>query len=84
MILEVNQDMCSCWIGVASSKKQDTIADSTTEAGCIGVLETAKEVVWIRSLMDGFGVIKNPSGPVSLLCDNTGAIAQAKKPRSHN
>ena len=76
--------MCSCWIGVASSKKQDTIADSTTEAGCIAVLETAKEAVWIRSFVDGLAVIKNPSGPVSLLGYNTGAIAQAKKPRSHN
>ena len=30
------------------------------------------------------GVIKNPSSPVSLFCDNTSAIAQAKEPRSHN
>ena len=32
----------------------------------------------------GLGVIKNPSSPVSLFCDNTGAIVQAKEPRSHN
>ena len=34
-------------------------------------------------LTAGLGVIKNPSGPVSLFCDNTSAIAQAKRPRSH-
>ena len=34
--------------------------------------------------MARLGVIKNPSSPVSLFCDNTSAIAQAKEPRSHN
>ena len=40
--------------------------------------------MWIRSFLAGLDVIPNPSSPVSLFCDNTGAIAQAKEPRSHN
>ena len=66
------------------SVKQDTIADSTTEAEYIAASEAAKEAVWIRSFMTGLGVIKNASNPVGLFCDNTGAIAQAKEPRAHN
>ena len=66
------------------SGKQDTIADSTTEAEYIAASEAAKEAVWIRSFTAGLGVMPNPSNPVSLFCDNTGAIAQAKEPRSHN
>ena len=34
--------------------------------------------------MVGLDVMPNPSNPVILFCDNTGAIAQAKEPRSHN
>ena len=34
--------------------------------------------------MAGLDVIPNPSSSVSLFFDNTGAIAQAKEPRSHN
>ena len=66
------------------SVKQETVADSTTEAEYIAASEAAKEAVWIRNFTAGLGVIKNPSSPVSLFCDNTGAIAQAKEPRSHN
>jgi Reverse transcriptase (RNA-dependent DNA polymerase)/Integrase core domain len=66
------------------SVKQDTVADSTTEAEYIAAAEAAKEAVWIRKFTAGLGVIKNPSNPVNLFCDNTGAIAQAKEPRSHN
>ena len=66
------------------SKKQDTIADSTTEAEYIAACDAAKEAVWIRSFITELGVIQNASNPVGLFCDNTGAIAQAKEPRAHN
>ena len=66
------------------SRKQDTIADSTTEAEYIAASEAAKEAVWIKSFITGLGVSDNPSDPVCLYCDNTGAIAQAKEPRAHN
>ena len=65
------------------SSKQDTVADSTTEAKYIAASEAAKEAVWIKKFITGLGVIPSISNPVDLYCDNNGAIAQAKEPRSH-
>ena len=65
------------------SSKQETVADSTTEAEYIAASEAAKEAVWIRKFISELGVIKSIENPVDLYCDNNGAIAQAKEPRSH-
>ncbi|KAK8699135.1 hypothetical protein V6N13_115229 [Hibiscus sabdariffa] len=65
------------------SSKQDTVADSTTEAEYIAASEAAKEAVWIKKFITGLGVIPSISNAVDLYCDNNGAIAQAKEPRSH-
>ncbi|KAL4324410.1 hypothetical protein GQ457_11G033010 [Hibiscus cannabinus] len=65
------------------SSKQDTIADSTTEAEYIAASEAAKEAVWIKKFITGLGVIPSISDAIDLYCDNNGAIAQEKEPRSH-
>ncbi|KAK8578849.1 hypothetical protein V6N13_142124 [Hibiscus sabdariffa] len=65
------------------SSKQDTVADSTTEAEYIAASEAAKEAVWIKKFIIGLGVIPSILDAVDLYCDNNGAIAQAKEPRSH-
>ncbi|KAK8510716.1 hypothetical protein V6N12_067166 [Hibiscus sabdariffa] len=65
------------------SSKQDTVADSTTEAEYIAASEAAKEAVWIKKFITGLGVIPSISDAVDLYCDNNGAVAQAKEPRSH-
>ncbi|KAL4272076.1 hypothetical protein GQ457_13G016580 [Hibiscus cannabinus] len=65
------------------SSKQDTITDSTTEAEYIAASEAAKEVVWIKKFISELGVVPSISDVVGLYCDNNGAIAQAKEPRSH-
>ncbi|KAL4341892.1 hypothetical protein GQ457_08G032850 [Hibiscus cannabinus] len=65
------------------SSKQDTVADSTTEAEYIEASEVANEVVWIKKFITGLGVIPSIADAVDLYCDNNGAIAQAKEPRSH-
>ena len=65
------------------SSKQDTAADSATEAEYIAALEAAKEAVWIRKFVSELGVVPSASCPLDLYCDNMGAIAQAKEPRSH-
>ena len=77
------------------SSKQDTIANSTTEAEYRvaleaakeaeyrAALEAAKEAVWIKKFITRLGVVPSISNPVDLFCDNNGAIAQAKEPRSH-
>ncbi|KAK8667612.1 hypothetical protein V6N13_007760 [Hibiscus sabdariffa] len=65
------------------SSKQDTVADSTTEAEYIAASEAAKEAVWIKKFILGLGVIPSISDAVDLYCDNNRAITQAKEPRSH-
>ncbi|XP_031392392.1 secreted RxLR effector protein 161-like [Punica granatum] len=65
------------------SSKQETTADSTTEAEYIAASDAAKEAVWIRKFVTELGIVPSISSPVELYYDNTGAIAQAKEPRSH-
>lgn len=65
------------------SCKQDVTANSTTEAEYVTASITAKEVVWMRKFISKLGVVPTIKLPVPLYCDNTGAIAQAKEPRSH-
>ena len=66
------------------SSKQDTVADSTTEAEYIAACEAAKEGVWIRNFLDDLGIFPGSVKPLDLYCDNSGAIAQAKEPRNHH
>ena len=65
------------------SSKQATVADSTTEAEYIAASEAAKEAVWIRKFITELEVVPSIIDPIELYCDNNGAIAQAKEPRSH-
>ena len=65
------------------SSKQSTVADSSTEAEYIAASDAAKEAVWIRKFIAELGVMPSISRPIELLCDNNGAIAQAREPRSH-
>ncbi|KAL0457888.1 UNVERIFIED_CONTAM: Retrovirus-related Pol polyprotein from transposon TNT 1-94 [Sesamum latifolium] len=60
------------------SSKQDTTADSTTEAEYIAASEAAKEAVWIKNYIQKLGVVPSIAEPVVIFCDNNGAIAQAK------
>ncbi|KAK9044427.1 hypothetical protein V6N11_058327 [Hibiscus sabdariffa] len=65
------------------SSKQDTITNSTTEAEYIVASEAANEAVWIKKFVTELGVVPSISDAMELYCDNNGAIAQAKEPRSH-
>jgi hypothetical protein len=58
--------------GVVSwkSSKQETTADSTTEAEYIAASEAAKEGVWIKKFVTELGVVPSASGPMELYCDN--------------
>ncbi|XP_057996503.1 secreted RxLR effector protein 161-like [Hevea brasiliensis] len=62
------------------SSKQETTVDSTTEVEYISASEAAKEVVWIKKFITELGVVPSIVDPVTLYCDNNGAIAQAKEP----
>ena len=45
--------------------------------------EAAKEGVWMKQFMTDLGVVPSALDPITLFCDNTGAIALAKEPRFH-
>ncbi|KAL0427304.1 UNVERIFIED_CONTAM: Retrovirus-related Pol polyprotein from transposon RE2 [Sesamum latifolium] len=66
------------------SSKKDTTADSTTEAEYIAASKAAKEAVWMKNYIQELGMVPSIAEPVVTFCDNNGAIAQAKKPRSHH
>ncbi|KAJ9542108.1 LOW QUALITY PROTEIN: hypothetical protein OSB04_028614 [Centaurea solstitialis] len=66
------------------SSKQDTIANSTTEAEYIAASDAAKEAVWLRNFLSDLRVVASVSRPIDIFCDNSGAVAQAKEPREHH
>ena len=70
--------------GVVSwcSSKKSVVAGSTCEAEYIAASEPAHEGVWMKELSD-LGVIPSASGPMTIFCDNSGAIALAKESRFH-
>ena len=43
----------------------------------------AKEVVWMKKFLNDLEIVPTISHPVPTYCDNNGAIALAKEPRSH-
>ena len=65
------------------SSKQDTVADSTTEAEYIAASDAVKEAVWIKKFVFRLGVVTRITNPMDVYYDNNGSIAQAKEPRSH-
>ncbi|KAJ9545177.1 hypothetical protein OSB04_024884 [Centaurea solstitialis] len=66
------------------SSKQDTIADSTTEAEYIAASDAGKEAVWLRNFLSDLRVVSSISRPIDIFYDNSGAVAQAKEPREHH
>ncbi|KAI5418427.1 hypothetical protein KIW84_042892 [Lathyrus oleraceus] len=68
---------------LVKSSKQDIVVDSTTEAEYIAASSSAKEAVWIKKFISELGIVPSIVDPIGLYCDNNGAIAQAKEPRSH-
>ena len=65
------------------SIKQNYIADSTMEAEYVAASEAAKEAVWLRKFLSDLEVVPNIDKPLTLFCDNSGAVANSKEPRSH-
>ena len=57
------------------------MARSTCEAEYIAASEGANDGVWMKEFISHLGVIPSASGPMTIFCDNTGAIALAKESR---
>ena len=59
------------------------MAGSTREAEYMAASEATHEAIWMKEFITDLGVIPNASGPMTLFCDSTGAIALAKESRFH-
>jgi hypothetical protein len=73
----------NCGAVSLKSSKQNSVADSTMEVQYMAASEAAKEGVWIKKFITEIGVVPSVLDPMELYGDNSGAIAQAKEPRSH-
>nr|GEY19562.1 hypothetical protein [Tanacetum cinerariifolium] len=61
------------------SAKQSIFATSSTEAEYIAAFDASKKAVWVRKFISGLGVVPTIKEPISMYCDNTGAIALANE-----
>ena len=63
------------------SKRQPTVALSSTEAEYMAATQAAKEAIWLRRLLSDLG--HNQNSPTVILKDNNGCIELAKNPIHH-
>ena len=66
---------CISW----RSKKQRTVALSSTEAEYMALTEATREAVWLKAFLCELGEMKN-DGAVKIYEDNQGSIALVKNP----
>ncbi len=64
-----------------SSKLQQCVSLSTTEAEFVAASETSKEAIWLQQFLRE--VKGDEIGPILILCDNQGAIRLIKNPEFH-
>ena len=64
-----------------SSRKQSSVAQSTTEAEYVAAASSCSQILWISSTLQDFGIFISS---VPLFCDNTSAISIAKNPVQHS
>ena len=65
------------------SIKQGCVTDSTMEAEYVAACEAAKEAMWLKKFLNNLKVVPNMDKPITLYCDNSGAVANSKEPRSY-
>nr|GEY59912.1 retrovirus-related Pol polyprotein from transposon TNT 1-94 [Tanacetum cinerariifolium] len=61
------------------SAKQSVFATSCIEAEYIAAFDAYKQAVWVRKFISGLGVVPIIEEPISIYCDNTGAITIANE-----
>ena len=69
---------CISW----RSKKQRTVALSSTEAEYMALTETTQEAVWLKAFSYELGEMKNDEA-VKIYEDNQGSIALTRNPEYH-
>ncbi|KAA0034962.1 gag/pol protein [Cucumis melo var. makuwa] len=68
---------------VWGSIKQSCIVESTMEAEYVAACEAAKEAVWLKKFLTDLEVVPNMHLPITLYCDNSGAVANSRESRSY-
>ncbi|CAN4123530.1 unnamed protein product [Withania somnifera] len=53
------------------------------EAEYVAACEAAKGAVWLRNFPKDLKVVPAIEAPLMIYCDNSGAVANSKEPRSH-
>ena len=69
---------CISW----KSKKQRTVALSSTEAEYMALSEATQEAIWLKAFLCELGEISSDTA-VKIFEDNQGSIALAKNPQYH-
>ena len=64
-----------------SSKKQQIVTLSSTEAEYVSLTHTAKEALWVWSFVSK--ILGKPTGTIPINCNNQGAIALSKDNKFH-
>ncbi|GKD30381.1 retrotransposon protein, putative, ty1-copia subclass [Tanacetum coccineum] len=59
------------------STKQSIFATSSTDAEYMAAFDALKEAVWIHKFIYGLNVVPTIKEPITMYCDNTGAITIA-------
>ena len=69
----------------SSSKRQDVVALSSTEAEFYGLVTTAREAIWLQQLTGELQKVVHVKGrkQIQLYTDNQGALALAYNPEIH-
>ena len=65
------------------SINQSSITDSTMETEYIAASEAAKDAVWLKNFLMDLEVVPMTQSTITLHCDNSEAVANAKELRSH-
>ena len=47
------------------------------------LVKQQKKAVWLKKFLSNLAVVRIEQVPVTLFCDNSGAVAQSKDPRNH-
>jgi len=68
-----------CW----NSKKQTTVALSSTEAEYMALTQAVKESLWLQAILQDLGARKDMEEIRNINIDNQGALALARNPQFH-
>ncbi|KAA0032043.1 gag/pol protein [Cucumis melo var. makuwa] len=65
------------------SIKQSCIVFSIMDAEYVAACEAVKEAVWLKKFLTDLEVVPNMHLSITLYCDNSGAVANSRVPKSH-